>query len=155
MYLSVYLQRFCVLEGVGDRTKTATYWPPQPLQTSPCVVLVPPGSSTGGLGASLSGTCSHPSIFSPTGLQTQSGVPRDPSAGWRLSLPHLVSNSSDLQLTRGSQRLLLPGGGFLYHILSLTHLISNSPTSCLTELYTIFVTHSIFGMACLIVIKRK
>ena len=54
-------------------------------------------------GPSLSGTCSHPSIFSPTGLQTN----------W------------------GSRGPLLPGGGFLYHILSLTHLTSNSLTSCL------------------------
>ena len=38
-------------------------------------------------------------ILSPTGLQTALGVPRAPSAGWWLSLPHLVSNSSDLQLT--------------------------------------------------------
>ena len=80
-----------------------------------------------------------------------------PEARW-LSLLHLVSNSSDLQLDRGSQRPvllgggflyhifsptslisnslgsrgpLLPGGGFLYHILSLTFLISNSLTSCL------------------------
>ena len=45
---------------------------------------------------SLSGTCSHSSIFSPTGLQTQSGVPK---AEWWLSLPHLVSNPSDLQLS--------------------------------------------------------
>ena len=39
--------------------------------------------------------------WSPTNwsdLQTQSGVLRAPSAGWWLSLPHLVSNSSDLQL---------------------------------------------------------
>ena len=38
-------------------------------------------------------------ILSPTGLQTQSGDPKAPSAGWWLSLPHLVSNSSELQLT--------------------------------------------------------
>ena len=31
--------------------------------------------------------------------KTQSGIPRAPSAGWWLSLPHLISNSSDLQLT--------------------------------------------------------
>ena len=53
----------------------------------------------GAWGPSLSGTCSHSSIFSPTGLQTQSGVPKAPSAVWWLSLPHLVSKSSDLQLT--------------------------------------------------------
>ena len=38
-------------------------------------------------------------ILSPTGLQIQSGLPKAPSAGWWLSLPHLVSNSSVLQLT--------------------------------------------------------
>ena len=31
-------------------------------------------------------------------VSTQLGVPKAPSAGWRLSLPHLVFNSSDLQL---------------------------------------------------------
>ena len=40
-------------------------------------------------------------ILSPTGLvsKTQLRVPKAPSAGWWLSLPHLVSNSSNLQLT--------------------------------------------------------
>ena len=56
-------------EGVGDWTKTATYWPPQPLRTSLCVVLVLLGCSTGGLGAQLSAEC------------------------W-LSLPHLITNGS-------------------------------------------------------------
>ena len=37
-------------------------------------------------------------ILSPTGLQTL-GVPWAPSARWWLSLPQLISNSSDLQLT--------------------------------------------------------
>ena len=64
-------------EGVGDWTKTAIYWPP---------LLWP---SAGFLYR----------ILSPTGLQTPSGVPRATSAGWWLSLPHLDSNSSDLQLT--------------------------------------------------------
>ena len=48
-----------------------------------------------------------------------------------LSLPHLLSNSSDLQLNRESRGPLLLGGGFPYHILSPTHLSSNSLTSCL------------------------
>ena len=55
-------------------------------------------------GPSLSGTCSHSSVFSPTGLVSK--------------------------LNRGSRGPLLLGGGFLYHILSLTHLISNSLTFC-------------------------
>ena len=81
----------------------------------------------GAWGPSLTGTYFNPSIFSPTGLQTN----------W------------------GSRGPFLLGGGFLYHIMSLTHLFSNSLTSCLTELYNSSITHSIFGMACLIVIKRK
>ena len=51
IYLSLYLKGLCVWEGVGDWTNTATCWPSQPLRTSPCVVLVLLGCSTGGLGA--------------------------------------------------------------------------------------------------------
>ena len=50
IFLSLFLKG-CVWEGVGDWTKTATYWAPQPLRTSPCVVLVFSVCSTGGLGA--------------------------------------------------------------------------------------------------------
>ena len=99
------------------------------------------------------------------------GVPRAPSTWWWLSLPHLVSSSSDLQLNRGSRGPFLLGGGFLYHILSPTSLISNSiggpknpfcrvvafsTTSCLrplwspthwlpvfTELYNSSIAHSV------------
>ena len=99
IYLSLYCM-VCVWEGVGNWTKTATHWLPQPLRASPCVVLVLLDYSTGAWGPSLSGICSHSSIFSLTsGLQTQSGVPRAPSAGLWLSLPQLYSNSLDLQLT--------------------------------------------------------
>ena len=98
IYLSLYLKG-CVWEGVGDRTKTATYWPPQPLRTSPCVVLVPLSCSTGSLRAQpIWDMFSFQQLLTNwSDLQTQSGVPRAPSAGWWLSLPHLVSNSSDLQ----------------------------------------------------------
>ena len=58
-------------EGVGDWTKTAKYWPHQLLQTWPCVVLV---------------------------LMMLNRRPGG-SAFCCLSLPHPVSNSSDLQLT--------------------------------------------------------
>ena len=61
----------------------------------------------GAWGPSLSGTCSHPSIFSLTGLVSK--------------------------LNRGSRGLLLLGGRFLYHILSLTSLVPNSLTSYLTD----------------------
>ena len=100
MYLSFYLLG-CVWEGVGDWTKTATHWPTQPLWASPCVVLVLLDCSTGGLGAQpLWDMFSFQHLLSNwSGLQTQSGVPRAPYAGLWLSLPHLLSNSSDLQLT--------------------------------------------------------
>ena len=92
-----------------------------------CVFLVLRCCSTGGPGAKLSaGFLYH--ILSPTSLVPNSksgvprsllpgngflyhilsltrlapnslGVPRAPSAGWWLSLPHLGSNFSDLQLT--------------------------------------------------------
>ena len=39
------------------------------------------------------------SILSPTGLQNSIGGPEGPFSRVWLSLPHLVSNSSDLQLT--------------------------------------------------------
>ena len=85
----------------------------------------------------------------------QAGGPRDPSAGWWLSLPPLVSTSSDLQLSdlqlnRGSRRPILLGAGFPYHIfLQLLW----SPT--LTELYNSSVASSIFGMACLLSSSRN
>ena len=78
-------------------------------------------------GPSLSGTCSRSIIFSPTGLQTQSGVPRVPSAGWWLSLPHLVSNSSDLQLSGG------PEGPFCRVVAFSTTSFSNLSDPQLTD----------------------
>ena len=48
---SHFIWKVCVWEGVRDWTKTATYWPPQPLWTLPCIVLVLLGCSAGGLGA--------------------------------------------------------------------------------------------------------
>ena len=96
------LLKVLLWEGVGDWTRTATYWPPQSLRTSPCVVLVRLAAQPGAWGPGLSGTCSHFSIFSRTCLQIR----------W------------------GSRGPLLPGGGFLYHIPSPTSLHSNSLTSC-------------------------
>ena len=71
-YTSHFIWKCWVWEGVGDRTKTAIYWPPQPLQKSPCVVLVLLGCSSGDSVVQLSAQC------------------------W-LSLTHLVTNVSDLQ----------------------------------------------------------
>ena len=62
--------------------------------------------------------------------------PRAHSARWWLSLPHLISNFSGLQLIRA---LRAPSAwrGFFYHILSATYLqtVPNCLTSVLTELY--------------------
>ena len=74
----------------------------------------------------------HLLVWSPT----PSGVSRAPSAGCGFpyhisSLTRLISNSSDLQLTRGPRGPPPPGGGFLYHILSLISLVPYSLTSCL------------------------
>ena len=52
------------------------------------------------------------------------------SAGCGLSLPHLVTNWSGPQTPSGVPRAPSAGCGFPYHILSLTHLVSNSLTFC-------------------------
>ena len=100
IYLSLYMQ-YLFVRGSWIPNRTATYWLPQPLRTSPCVVLVLLGCSTGGLGVQpLWDMFSFQHLLTNwSGLQTQSGVPKTPSDGWWLSLPQLVSNSSDLQLT--------------------------------------------------------
>ena len=61
-----------------------------------------------------------------------------------------LQNLSHLQLKRGPEGPFLPGGGFPYHTFSPTNRLP-----VFTELYNSSIAHSIFGMACLIVIKRK
>ena len=154
IYLSLYLKG-CVWEKELETEQKSNILTPTLMAISVVSFSFSRASQPGAWGPSLSGTCSHPSIFSPTGLQTH----------W------------------GSRGPLLPHGGFLYNILSLTHLISNSlllnrgpggpfcwvlafsTASCLqltdsptpwfpvfTELYNSSIAHSVFGMACLIVI---
>ena len=95
-----------VREGVGDRTELQ-HIDPHSYDHQRCVFLVLQGCSAGGPGAHSAGC----------------GLSLTASCHQRVS-----------KLNRGSQRPLLPGGGFFYHILSLTHLISNKQTS-FTELY--------------------
>ena len=64
------------------------------------------------------------------------------SAFFCLSLPHLVTNSSDLQLNRGSQRPLLPRGGFPYHT-CLQLVWSTHWLPVFTELFKNSIAHSI------------
>ena len=86
---------------------------------------------------------------------THSAVPRAPSAGWWLSLPHLDSDFSDLQVTGD------PVGPFCQVVAFSTTTFLRllwTPTNWLpvyTELYNSSIAHSVFGMAGLIVIKWK
>ena len=72
---------------------------PSPSGHTPCVILVLQGCSTWGLGAQpLWDMFSFQHLltnWSPNSL----GVPRAPSVGWWLSLPHITSNFSGPQLT--------------------------------------------------------
>ena len=72
---------------------------PAPLDIAVCRSRSPGLLNRGPGGPASLGHILIPASSHQLGLQTQSGVPKAPSAGWWLSLPHLVSNSSDLQLT--------------------------------------------------------
>ena len=93
------------------KNRTAIYWPPpHSYGRQRCVFLVLQGCSTGG--------------------------PEAHSAGWWLSLLHLISNFSGSQLIRAPRA---PWAGLLYHILSSNssnlQLSPTDLTSVLTELY--------------------
>ena len=127
---SHFICNVSVWEGVGDRTELQ-YIDPHSYGRQRCVFLVLQGCSTGGPGAQL-------------------------SAGWWLSLLHLISNFSGPQLNWGPWASSA-WCGFPYHILSVTslqlirgskgpfglvwpslpHLVYNSNclASVLTELY--------------------
>ena len=137
MYLSLYYKgtkrvtQGYTVRGSWRPNRTAIYWPPLLWPSALCLSCSPDAQPEArGLSFLLSaGFLYH--IWSPTGLQNYWG-PRGP---------------------------LLLGGGFPYHFFSPTSLLSNSLTSFPTELYNISIAlsiaHSLFGMACLIVIKRK
>ena len=133
-YTSHFICNVCEWEGVGDRTELQ-YIDPHSYGRQRCVFLVLQGCSTGGPGAQL-------------------------SAGWWLSLLHLISNFSGPQLIRGSKGPLRRAFSTTSHQqllwtptqsgatspfglvwLSLPHLVSNSVRSptlwllVLTELY--------------------
>ena len=96
IYLSLYC-KVCVWEEVGDRTKTAIYWPPLLWPSALCPFSFT-WCPTGGPGAHSADFLYC--ILSPTGLVPNFiGGPKGPFSQVWLSLPHLVSNSSDLQLT--------------------------------------------------------
>ena len=145
-------------EGVSDWTKTAIYWTPLLWPSALCLSRSPDAQPEArGLSFLLSaGFLYH--ILSPTGLQNYWG-PQGPlllGGGFPyhiLSPTRLISNS-----------IGGPEGSFSRVWLSLPHLFSNLSdlqllTSSHTELYNssiaYSIAHSIFGMARLIVIKRK
>ena len=94
------------MRGSWRPNRSATYWPPLLWPSALCLSRSP-DAQPGAWGPSLSGTCSHSRIFSPTGLISK--------------------------LKRGSQRPLLSGGSFLYHNLSPTSPISYSSELQLTD----------------------
>ena len=69
-YTSHFIWKVCVWEGVRDRTDLQHIDLPSPSGHSGVSFSFSWTAQPGAWGPSLSGTCSHPSIFSPTGLQT-------------------------------------------------------------------------------------
>ena len=127
IYLSLNFN-VCVWEGAGDRTELQ-YIDPHFYGRQRCVFLVLQVCSTGG--------------------------PEAHSSRCGLSLPHLVTNGSPNSIES-------PEGLFGRVWLSLPHLVSNSSGPQLTDSTQLYnssishpIAHAIFGMACLIVIKRK
>ena len=120
-------------EGVGDRTELQ-HIDPHSYGHQRCVFLV--------RGLSFSaGFLYH--ILSLTPIISNSvGGHKAPSAGWWLSLPHLVSNSSDLQLTDFQS--------------TPSYIVVQSPTQYLFSWLARpeYATPSVFRLACLIIIKR-
>ena len=88
-----------VLLWVGDWTKTAIYWPPLLWPSALCLFCSPDAQPEARRPSSLLDDGFLYCILSPTGLQNSIGGPEGPFGRVSLSLPHLVSNSSDLQLT--------------------------------------------------------
>ena len=121
------LLKVCVWEGAGDRTETAIFWPP---------------------------TLMAVNVVSFSFSRCSTGGPGVHSAGCWLSLLHLISNFSGPQTPLGFLRAPSAGCGFLYHISSITPSLTGTRTALISVL-TEFNAHSIFEIACLIVIKRK
>ena len=119
MYLSFYCN-VCVWEGVGDRTRTAIYWPPFLWPSALCLSRFPGLLNQRPRGPAH---CWMMAFFTASYHQLVSkttGGPEGPFSREWLSLPHLISNFSGPQLIRGCK------GPFGLVWLSLPHLVSNS-----------------------------
>ena len=115
IYLSLYLKG-CVWEGVGDRTNTAIYWPPVLWPSALCLSR------------------------SPGLLSRRPGGP----ICWMLAFSTASCQQRVSKLHRGSWGPLLLGGGFLYHTLSPTGLVSKTNwLPVFTELYNSSIAYSI------------
>ena len=129
---SHFICNVCVWEGARDRTETSIFWSPLIWPATLCVSRSPDAPPQAQrptlLGAGFLYCISSTTSLGPT----QSGAPSPFGLVW-LSLPHLVYNSSDLQL---QPTWLL---SWLSYVIVRAHSVS----------------YSIFEIACLIVIKRK
>ena len=132
------------MRGCWRPNRTATYWPPHLWPSALCLSCSPDAQPEArGLSFLLSAGFSTTSCHQRVSKLTGEGVPKASSAGCWFSLPHLVSNSSDLELTRS------PEGPF-YRVVafSTTSCLRRlwSSTLCLpvlTELYNSSIAHSI------------
>ena len=102
IYTSHFICNVCIWQDVGDRTELQ-YIDPHSYGRQRCVFLVLQGCSTGG--------------------------PEAHSAGWWLSLLHLISKFSGPQLIT-APRAPSVWRGFFYHILSATYLQTVSNSNC-------------------------
>ena len=159
MYFSLYCkgskrvtQGFTV-RGCWRLNRTAIYWPPLLWPSALCLSRSPGLLNRRPRGLVL---CWIVAFFTASYHQlvskTPSGVPKAPSAGCGFPY-YILSPTSQIPNSSGAPRA--PSAG-----LSLPHLISKFSGSQLwlpvfTELYNSSIAHSIFGMACLIIITRK
>ena len=130
IYLSLYLKGLCV-RGSWRLDRTATYWPHSighNRVSFPFSWAAQPGAwGPVSLGAGFLYRILSPTRLIPNWLI---GDLKAPTTGCWLSLPHLVSNSSDRQLSIGGLRTPFAGCW-----LSLPHLISNWLNFLCTDLY--------------------
>ena len=96
MYLSFYCN-VCVWEGVRDRTKTAIYWP-HSYGHQRCVFLVPLMLNRRPEGSAFCWVLAFSTKSCHQRVSETTGGPEGPFGREWLSLPHLISNFSGLQL---------------------------------------------------------
>ena len=141
--------------GAGDWTKIAIYWPPILMAVSVVSFSFSRAAQPEAQGPSslLDDSFLYCTLSLSPKLHRRSRGPLRPG----IAFPTTYCRHQRWSPThQGLQGPLPPG--FLYHTLSATALDPNSLTSCPHRVILLFnahsIAHSIFGMACLIVIKR-